>query len=95
MGFNLIKTPLSAGEQKLLDGPLAGKLIVFTGAMQRGSRNDMKQQAKSLGARVGESITGKTDMLVCGERVGAAKLNKAKSLGVQLLSEVEYLELVE
>lgn len=95
MGFNLIETPLSAGEQKIVDGPLAGKIVVFTGSMQRGSRDEMKKQAKRLGARVGESVTGKTDMLVCGERVGAAKLNKAKSLGVQLLSEVEYLELVE
>jgi DNA ligase (NAD+) len=95
MGFNLIRTPLSAGEQELIDGPLAGKLIVFTGAMQRGSRDEMKKQAKNLGARVGDSITGKTDMLVCGERVGAAKLNKAMSLGVQLLSEVEYLELIK
>jgi DNA ligase (NAD+) len=73
---------------------LAGKLIVFTGAMQQGSREEMKKQAKKLGARVGGTITGKTDMLVCGERVGAAKLNKAEALGVQLLSETEYLALI-
>ena len=91
MGFNLTVTPVSAADQELTDGPLAGKLIVFTGAMQQGSREEMKKQAKKLGARVGGTITGKTDMLVCGERVGAAKLNKAEALGVQLLSEAEYL----
>ncbi len=92
MGFNLTRTPLD-GEKGDADGPLAGKLIVFTGAMQQGSRDDMKKQAKLLGAKVGDSITGKTDMLVCGERVGAAKINRAKELGVQLLSEAEYLAL--
>lgn len=94
MGFSLTVTPVSAPDQELTDGPLAGKLIVFTGAMQRGSREEMKKQAKELGARVGGSITGKTDMLVCGERVGAAKLNKAEALGVRLLSETEYLALI-
>ncbi len=45
--------------------------------MQQGSREEMKKQAKLLGARVGDSITGKTDMLVCGEKVGAAKLEQS------------------
>ncbi|MGB3210296.1 MAG: BRCT domain-containing protein [Desulforhopalus sp.] len=95
MGFNLISTPISAADEDLaIDGPLLGKLIVFTGTMQQGSRDKMKKHAKALGARVGESVTGKTDMLVCGTKVGAAKLNKAKSLGVQLMSENEYLALV-
>jgi DNA ligase (NAD+) len=98
LGFNLNVTPISAPDQELTDGQLAGKLagklIVCTGAMQSGSREEMKKQAKELGARVGGSITGKTDMLVCGERVGAAKLNKAEALGVQLLSETEYLSLI-
>ncbi len=97
MGFNLVRTPIGTVAETAGDGPgpLAGKLIVFTGAMQRGSREEMKKQAKLLGARVGDAITGKTDMLICGEKVGAAKLNKAKTLGVQLLSEVEYLGLIQ
>lgn len=95
MGFNLIRTPLHADEERGNAGPLAGKLIVFTGAMQMGSRDEMKKQAKLLGAKVGDAITGKTDMLVCGEKVGAAKLAKARDLGVQLLSETEYLALTK
>ncbi len=94
MGFNLTRTPLDEGEERAVDGPLAGKLIVFTGAMQQGSRDEMKRQAKLLGAKVGDSITGKTDMLVCGERVGPAKISRAKELGVHLLSEAEYLSLI-
>jgi DNA ligase (NAD+) len=94
MGFNLLRTPLNASEATPDDSPLSGKLIVFTGAMQKGSREEMKKQAKLLGAKVGDSVTGKTDMLVCGEKVGESKLKKARALGVQLLSEVEYLALV-
>lgn len=94
MGFNLVRTPLNAVEEAQGNSPLSGKLIVFTGAMQKGSRDEMKKQAKLLGAKVGDSVTGKTDMLVCGEKVGESKLKKARTLGVQLLSEAEYLNLV-
>ncbi len=95
MGFNHIKTPIGAVDESGGSSPLAGKLIVFTGAMQMGSRDEMKKQAKNLGARVGDSITGKTDLLVCGEKVGAAKLKKAESLGVQIVSETRYLALTK
>jgi DNA ligase (NAD+) len=95
MGFTLVRTPLGAAEEPAGEGPLTGKLIVFTGTMHNGSREEMKTQAKRLGARVGDAITGKTDMLVCGEKVGATKLKKARDLGVRLLSETEYLALIK
>ncbi|MFK5950795.1 MAG: hypothetical protein QM500_18740, partial [Methylococcales bacterium] len=55
----------------------------------------MKKQAKGLGAKVGSSITGKTDILVAGSKVGAAKLAKAEKLGVKVISEEEYMELTQ
>jgi DNA ligase (NAD+) len=94
LGFNLIATPLDTEEEGSGEGPLTGKLIVFTGTMQTGSREDMKKQAKALGAKIGESITGKTDLLVCGDKVGAAKLNKAETLGVRIVTEQEYLAML-
>ena len=94
LGFNLIATPLEAEQGTAGEGPLSGKLIVFTGAMQQGSREDMKKHAKALGAKVGDTITGKTDLLVCGDKVGAAKLNKARALGVRIVSEEEYRQLL-
>ncbi len=94
LGFNLIVTPIETVGELSGEGPLAGKLIVFTGSMQTGSREDMKKQAKALGAKIGESITGKTDLLVCGEKVGATKLNKAESLGVRIVTEAEYLAML-
>jgi DNA ligase (NAD+) len=94
LGFNLIATPIETADEAHGEGSLSGKLIVFTGSMQTGNREDMKKQAKALGAKIGESITGKTDLLVCGEKVGATKLNKAESLGVRVVTEAEYLSML-
>ena len=93
LGFNLAKTPVAGYEEnKFL--PLQGKTIVFTGAMQHGSRQEMEKQAKLLGAKPGKSVTGKTDILVTGQRVGPAKLNKAKDAGIKIMNEQEYLEMI-
>ncbi len=93
LGFNLITT-LSAEDGVQQESPLLEKIVVFTGTMQQGSREEMKKQAKKLGAKVASGVTGKTDLLICGAKVGAAKLKKAESLGVKVLSEQEYLQLV-
>lgn len=89
--FNLIKSPLVSDTQSI-DSAIAGKGIVFTGKMQQGSRESMQSRARQLGARVQTAVSGTTDMLVCGEKVGAAKISKAERLGVEILSEAEYLE---
>ena len=94
LGFNLVATAGGEEQEGEAVGILAGKLVVFTGTMASGSRDDMKKQAKALGARIGESVTGNTDLLVCGDKVGAAKLAKAEKLGVRVLGEEEYLALL-
>ncbi len=95
LNFSLIRTPIVSDDMEDDSGkPFLGKLLVFTGAMQSGNREEMKKQAKTHGAKIGNSITGKTDMLICGERVGAAKLAKAEKLGVQIVPEREYLSLI-
>lgn len=93
LNFNLSETP------KLTDvntdnSPIAGKLVVFTGSMQQGSRGDMEKQAKSLGAKVGKSVSGKTDYLVTGDKVGENKINAAIDKGVKVISEEDYLSLI-
>lgn len=88
LGFNLDRTP--SVDAAKVDSPISGKTIVFTGAMQSGSREDMEVEARRLGATVGSSVTGKTHFLVCGERVGANKTEKATKLGVQVLTEAQY-----
>ena len=94
LGFNLVETDIVSNVESLQSSLITGQLIVFTGTMRQGSREEMKKQAKGFGAKVGTSITGKTDMLVCGEKVGASKLLKAEQLGVKILSETEYLQLI-
>ncbi|MCD2452982.1 helix-hairpin-helix domain-containing protein [Methylicorpusculum oleiharenae] len=93
LGFNLIETAASQAQAQI-ESPVSGKLIVFTGTMVQGSREDMQKEAKRLGAKVANSVTGKTDILVAGEKVGATKLSAAQEKGVQILSEQEYLTLI-
>ncbi|MGB0936825.1 MAG: BRCT domain-containing protein [Colwellia sp.] len=93
LGFNLANTP-KASDEDTLNSPIAGAVVVFTGAMQQGSRGDMEKQAKALGAKVAKSVTGKTTYLVTGEKVGENKTNAAKDKGVEVLTEQAYLTLI-
>lgn len=91
LGFNLKSSSLSTEQAS---HSLAGKLIVFTGTMLQGSRDDMKRQAKEFGAKVGDAVSSKTDLLVIGEKVGATKLQAAQAKCVKIVTEAEYLELI-
>ena len=93
MGFNLERTPL-VEETTPGDSPISGARIVFTGKMRLGSRSDMQAQARQLGASVQSAVSGKTDLLVCGENVGQSKISKAKKAGTRILSEDEYYEMI-
>lgn len=92
MGFTLIRTPVGAASRQ--DTVIAGKGIVFTGTMTTGSREQMQARARELGANVQSSVTGKTDYLVAGEKVGPKKLEAAKAKGVFVLTEADYLDLI-
>ncbi len=93
LDFNLTQTPLITGQQQNLS-PITGKTIVFTGTMVHGKRDDMSKEAKRLGAKVGSSVTGKTDFLVTGSDVGVSKIAAATEKGVRVISEKEYLGLL-
>ena len=84
-------------DEKLIQiksSPLVNKTIVFTGALQRMSRPEAKVQAEALGAKVASSVSSKTDYVVVGEDAGS-KAKMAKELGVKILTEEEWLKLVE
>jgi len=93
MGFNIERTPLLA-EAQSSKTPIAGKGLVFTGKMARGSREAMQTVARKLGAKVQTAVSGKTDFLVCGDNVGPSKIEKAKRLGVTIISEEDYWDML-
>ncbi|MBT4095310.1 MAG: NAD-dependent DNA ligase LigA, partial [Nitrospinaceae bacterium] len=73
--------------------PGSGKGIVFTGTLTQMSRAEAKARAEALDAKVSGSVSKKTDYVVAGEAVGS-KAKKAAELGVTVLSEQEWLDLI-
>jgi DNA ligase (NAD+) len=75
------------------NAPLQGKSFVFTGSMESMGRNDAKSIVENLGGSIHSSVTKKTTYVVAGSDPGS-KLDKAKSSGVKIISEEEFLKLI-
>jgi DNA ligase (NAD+) len=76
------------------EGPLTGTTFVFTGTLERMTRPEAEELVRGLGGKAGSSVTSKTNYLVAGEAAGS-KLEKAQRLKVKVLTEAEFLDLVE
>lgn len=84
---------MTSPKRKKAGGPLAGKTVVVTGTLVKYKRDEINELIASLGGRASSSVSKKTDFVVAGEEAGS-KLDKAKSLGVKVLSEAEFEALI-
>jgi len=82
-------------EERPVEGPLTGHAYVVTGTLEGYSREEAKAALEALGAKVSDSVSGKTTGLVVGEEPGASKLTKAQKTGVPLLTEADLRRLLE
>lgn len=88
--FNIRNTQ----QTTISEHPLAGKVLVFTGTLHTGSRDELSSKAKSVGAKVGNGVSSKTDFLIAGDNVGQNKLQGAINNNVTIINEIEFLQLL-
>ncbi len=81
-------------KKSFMRGPLSGKTFVLTGTLSHFTREEASEKIESLGGKVSSSVSKKTDYVVAGEEAGS-KLEKAEKLGVRVIDETTFIELLQ
>lgn len=84
----------TAVQKESLGSGLSGKTLVISGVFAKHSRDEIKAMIEAHGGKVGSGVTGKTDYLVAGDGIGPSKLEKATQLGVNIIDEDTFLNLI-
>ena len=79
--------------ENLNNNPFAGKTVVATGKLENYTRDGIQMKLLELGAKPASSISKKTDYVIAGEKAGS-KLNKAQELGITILTEQQFEEML-
>lgn len=95
MEMNFRPVEIETEEEKLVTtgNPFRGCTVVATGKLMNFTRDGINTKIWELGGKPGSSVSRNTDYLICGERAGS-KLAKARSLGVKIISEAEFLDMI-
>ena len=81
-------------ENNTISSSITGLNVIFTGTLNSISRNEAKARAEKLGAKIVSSVSANTDLVIAGEKAGS-KLKKAEELGIKIISEKEWLEIIK
>jgi DNA ligase (NAD+) len=73
---------------------LEGKIFVVSGVFEKFSRDDLKKAVEENGGKIGSSISTKTNFVIAGDNMGPAKLEKANQLGIQIIDENKFIEMI-
>lgn len=94
LGVNTKRLDSEKKKEVAADAPLAGKTVVFTGTLNQIKRNEAKEMVANAGGKAVGSVSSKLSYLVAGEKAGS-KLKKAQELGITILTEQEFLNLLQ
>ena len=90
----LLEINITRSASRNVLSPVSGLAVVFTGSLEAMSRSEAKSFAEKMGAKVSNTISSKTSILICGSGAGS-KLRKAKEIGIKVLTEDEWIKLVK
>jgi len=90
LGINMQSTAPARGQRRALEG----KTLVVTGTLQKYTREEIEELITRHGGHAASSVSKKTDYVVAGENAGS-KLDKAKQLGIEIISENEFEKLIK